>query len=139
MGAFIGDLLDIDPGQAKTIQKDYFRRHGTTLRGLMVEQDLDPGAFLEYVHEIDLEKLPPDPALAGLLARIPGAKYVFTNGSVAHAERVLNRLGVAEHFSGIFDIVAAAVSRDPEGSLRVALLAIGSARTGTGTVLGEGL
>jgi putative hydrolase of the HAD superfamily len=32
---------------------------------------------------------------------------IFTNGSVRHAESVLDRLGVSHHFEGIFDIVAA--------------------------------
>jgi len=106
MGAFIGDLLDVGPVEAKTIQKQYFHTHGTTLRGLMVEQNMEPAAFLDYVHEIDLAVLPPDPALAELLARISGRKFIFTNGSVPHAERVTDRLGVRQHFDGIFDIVA---------------------------------
>jgi len=106
MGAFIGDLFDVGPVEAKTIQKQYFHTHGTTLRGLMVEQNMAPEAFLDYVHEIDLEVLPPDPALDALLDRIPGRKFIFTNGSVPHAERVTERLGVRQHFEGIFDIVA---------------------------------
>ena len=36
---------------------------------------------------------------------LPGRKLIFTNGTVAHAEKVLARLGVREHFTGIFDIV----------------------------------
>ena len=106
MGEFIGELFSIDRVEAKTIQKDYFRRHGTTLRGLMVEHGLDPSEFLNYVHDIDLTPIPPSPDLDRALGRLEGRKLVFTNGSVPHAERVMDRLGVAHHFEAVFDIVA---------------------------------
>jgi len=38
------------------------------------------------------------------LEALPGQKYVFTNGSVDHASRVLNKLGIEENFAGVFDI-----------------------------------
>ncbi|MDJ0896197.1 MAG: pyrimidine 5'-nucleotidase [Alphaproteobacteria bacterium] len=107
MGAFISDALGIDRVEARTLQKQYFREHGTTLRGLMTIHGIDPHAFMDYVHDIDLSPVQADPDLGGSLARLPGRKLVFTNGSVAHAERVLDRLGVTEHFAEIFDIAAA--------------------------------
>ena len=42
---------------------------------------------------------------------------VFTNGTVRHAERVLERLGVAHHFEAIYDIVAADYVPKPEMSV----------------------
>lgn len=105
MGEFISRLLKVDAVEAKRIQKDMFYRHGTTLRGLMSEHEVDPDAFLDYVHDIDHSPVPADPALAAALERLPGRKLIFTNGTVAHAERVLARLGVHAHFNGIFDIV----------------------------------
>ena len=36
---------------------------------------------------------------------LTGHKVIFTNGTVAHAEKVLARIGISGHFSGIFDIV----------------------------------
>ena len=47
---------------------------------------------------------------------------MFTNGSVAHAERVLGRLGVAEHFAEIFDIAAADFIPKPEPASYEALV-----------------
>ena len=41
------------------------------------------------------------------LHALPGRKLVFTNGTVAHAEKVLARIGVTHHFGDIFDIVHA--------------------------------
>jgi putative hydrolase of the HAD superfamily len=87
------------------VQKDYYRRYGTTLRGLMEEHGVQPDDFLEFVHDIDHSVVQPDPRLASALRRLPGRKFIFTNGSRAHAEKVAERLGVTDHFEDIFDIV----------------------------------
>jgi putative hydrolase of the HAD superfamily len=105
MGTFIAELLGVDRAAAKAVQKDYFYRYGTTLRGLMLEHDVPPDAFLDYVHDIDHSPIPADEPLARALETLPGRKLIFTNGTVAHAEKVLARLGVGGHFTGIFDIV----------------------------------
>jgi putative hydrolase of the HAD superfamily len=105
MGQFIADLLKVDRVEARRIQKDYFFRHGTTLRGLMVEHSIDPDAFLDFVHDIDHSPVPANAALAAALEGLAGRKLIFTNGTVAHAERVMQRLGVDTHFHGVFDIV----------------------------------
>jgi putative hydrolase of the HAD superfamily len=106
MGEFIVELLGVELAEAKRLQKNYFREHGTTLRGLMTVHGVDPRRFLDHVHRIDLSPIPADPALAAALAALPGRKYVFTNGSVRHAENILGHLGIAELFSGIFDVEA---------------------------------
>jgi putative hydrolase of the HAD superfamily len=104
MGEFISDLLAVDLAEAKRLQKIYFREHGTTLRGLMNVHNIDPTAFLDHVHQIDLSPVPADVALAAALAALPGRKLIFTNGTVRHAENILSHLGIAEHFVGLFDI-----------------------------------
>ncbi len=107
IGAFIADYLKCSPEAAHELQKQYFREYGTTLHGLMVHHGLNPQAFLDFVHQIDVTAIPPNPALDQALARLPGRKVIFTNGSTAHAENVMRRLGVADRFEAIFDIVAA--------------------------------
>ncbi|MFO1189858.1 MAG: pyrimidine 5'-nucleotidase [Alphaproteobacteria bacterium] len=107
MAGFIANQLGLDPVTARHLQKRYFHEHGTTLRGLMLEHGTDPTAYLAYVHDIDLSPVRPDPRLDRALARLPGRKVVFTNGSVRHAENVMARLGVSGHFDAVFDIVAA--------------------------------
>ena len=106
MGEFISGLLDVDLDEAKRLQKIYFREHGTTLRGLMNVHRIDPAAFLDHVHQIDLSPVPADAALVAALAALPGRKLVFTNGTVRHAENILGHLGIADHFADIFDIAA---------------------------------
>ena len=122
IGAFIARLLDIDAGEARRIQKQYFRDHGTTLSGLMHHHDIDPHDFLGFVHEIDLACIPPSPGLDQSLERLPGAKVIFTNGSTGHAENGLARLGVAEHFSGIFAITDADFIPKPQAAPYAAMV-----------------
>ena len=107
MGEFIGNLFGIDAVAAKQRQKGFFHQHGTTLRGLMMEHDVDPADFLAYVHNIDLSVLPALPELRRAVTALPGRKLIFTNGTVAHAERVLGRIGLDGCFEAVFDIVAA--------------------------------
>jgi len=122
IGAFIADLLQVDGAEAKRLQKHYFSRYGTTLRGLMDHHGIAPGAFLDFVHAIDVSPVPPSPALDAALRALDGRKLIFTNGSVAHAERVMARLGVAERFTGVFDIVAADYQPKPNPATYAALI-----------------
>jgi putative hydrolase of the HAD superfamily len=113
MKSFISQLLSIDEEEAHRIQKEYFHTHGTTLRGLMDNHGLAPSEFLDYVHDIDVSPVPPNPALDDVLHRLPGRKIIYTNGSVIHAENVSHRLGIRHHFDGIFDIIAADYNPKP--------------------------
>jgi len=113
MTQFIADRLDVSPEAALTIQKTYFREHGTTMRGLMTVDRIDPEDFLAFVHEIDLACVPPDPVLVEALTRLPGRKIVHTNGSQRHAERLLDHLRIAGSFCGVIDIAAAGYEPKP--------------------------
>jgi putative hydrolase of the HAD superfamily len=106
MSAFIEELLGLDPAAARKLQKDLYYEHGTTLSGLMAEHGVAPDAFMDYVHDIDLAPVPHAPELAAAIARLEGRKFIFTNGSARHAERVAEKLGVLGSFDGIFDIAA---------------------------------
>jgi len=103
--AYVGRLLSLPPEEAQRVQKDYYRRYGTTLRGLMEEHGIEPDDFLEYVHDIDHSPVEPNPRLAAAIGALPGRKFILTNGSRAHAEKVAERLGITNHLEDIFDIV----------------------------------
>lgn len=106
MTEFISRYLDVDAVEAKRIQKDFYIEHGTTLSGLMTVYGLEPAEFLEYVHDIDVSAVIADAPLGHAIEALPGRKLVFTNGSLAHAENVITRLGIGHVFDGIFDIVS---------------------------------
>ncbi len=114
MGEFVSRLLKIEYAEAKLRQKQLFYKYGTTLRGLMVEHGVVPDGFLDYVHDIDHSPVPANPALDQALHALPGRKLIFTNGTVAHAEKILARIGVTHHFGDIFDIIHADFIPKPE-------------------------
>ena len=113
MTLFIAEQLKLEPEAARIIQKAYYHSHGTTLSGLMEVHGIEPLAFLEFVHDIDLAPVAADPALAAALSRLPGRRLVYTNGSRAHAERVLDKLGIAPLFEAVHDIVASEFQPKP--------------------------
>jgi putative hydrolase of the HAD superfamily len=106
MSAFIQNLLGLDPVAARKVQKDLYYEHGTTLSGLMAKHDVKPDVFMDFVHDIDLAPVSHMPELAEAISRLDGRKFIFTNGSARHAERVAGKLGVLDAFDGIFDIAA---------------------------------
>jgi putative hydrolase of the HAD superfamily len=110
---FVAARLNIAPEEAFRLQKDYYRRYGTTMRGMMTEHGISADDFLAFVHDIDHSPLEPNPEMGAAIERLPGRKLILTNGSVAHAGSVLDRLGIAHHFEAVFDIVAAELEPKP--------------------------
>ncbi|WP_037498933.1 pyrimidine 5'-nucleotidase [Sphingomonas jaspsi] len=106
MSSYVQRLLDVDPIEARRLQKQYFRDHGTTLAGLMKLHEVDPHDFLDDVHDINFDRVSPDRRLADALTRLPGRRFIFTNGNDAYAERVLKAIGIDAHFHGMIDIHA---------------------------------
>jgi putative hydrolase of the HAD superfamily len=106
IGRYIADWLKVTPEEARVVQKQYWRDHGTSMRGMMTLHGVNPTHYLDYVHDIDYSPVEANPALEASLRALPGRKLIFTAGDVPHAERVMERLGVAHHFEAIFDIAA---------------------------------
>lgn len=113
MNEFIATRFGLTEEAAAERRRIYFREHGTTMRGLMTVDNVDPHEFLAFVHEIDLACVPPNPDLVAAVGALRGRKIVHTNGSVRHAERLLDHLGLSGSFSGIVDIVAAEFDPKP--------------------------
>ena len=106
MTDFIMAHFNLSREEAAEMKTRLFRTYGTTMHGLMKEHNMSPDAFLAYVHEIDLSDVSYDGELDKSIARLPGRKHIYTNGTVRHAERILEAFGIRQHFDHIFDIVA---------------------------------
>jgi putative hydrolase of the HAD superfamily len=104
MTDYVTALLQLPRDQARIRQKELYRQYGTTLNGLMREHDVDAEDYLRFVHDIDLCDLGPDAELSAALARLPGRRFVFTNGCRDHAARILERLQMAHLFDDVWDI-----------------------------------
>jgi putative hydrolase of the HAD superfamily len=112
--AYVAKFLDVTHEEAFRVQKDYYRRYGTTMRGLMTEHGLNPDDFLDFVHEIDHSPLTPNPILGAAIEALPGRKLILTNGTRKHADAVMRRLAIHHHFEDVFDIVAADLEPKPQ-------------------------
>jgi putative hydrolase of the HAD superfamily len=88
MSFFISKKLNVSLEEAKKIQKNYFHEYNTTLNGMIKNHKIDAEEFLEFVHDVDLNFLKKDINLQNELANLMGKKYIFTNGSKAHASNV---------------------------------------------------
>ncbi len=110
---YIAGFLAIPREEAFRVQKDYYKRYGTSMRGLMTEHGMAPDDFLDFVHQIDHSPLQPNPALGRAIAKLRGRKLILTNGTRQHADAVLARLKLAHHFDDVFDIVAAELEPKP--------------------------
>jgi putative hydrolase of the HAD superfamily len=110
---FVANWLQVTPDEAFRIQKDYYKRYGTTMRGMMTEHGVHADDYLAYVHAIDHSPLEPNPAMGAAIASLSGRKLILTNGSTDHAGKVLERLGIGHHFEAVFDIIAAELEPKP--------------------------
>lgn len=110
---YIADFLKVSHEEAFRVQKDYYKRYGTSMRGLMTVHGMAPDDFLDFVHQIDHSPLEPNPALGAALEKLPGRKLILTNGTRKHADAVMQRLAVHTHFEDVFDIIAAELEPKP--------------------------
>ena len=111
---FLVRRCGVDAASVAAAQQRYRDEFGSTLAGLMAEKQTEPESFLSFVHDVDYGVFDANPKLAHALAGICGRRYIFTNGSTEHAENVLGRLGIADLFDDVFDIVRAGYVPKPK-------------------------
>jgi putative hydrolase of the HAD superfamily len=111
---FMMRMFGLDALSLRALQKHYYLRYGTTLRGLMSEHGVDPHQYLTFVHDVDRSSLHPNHTLAQAIAALPGRKLILTNGSRDHALKTTQRIGVDHLFEEVFDIIAADFVAKPD-------------------------
>ena len=104
MTEYIKKSFSLSHVDALDLQKDMYKKYGLTLRGLIIEKNIDPDPFLDYVHDVEFDDLHIDYELKDLLGKINGQKLIYTNASYNHAQNILKSMGVFEEFEIIFDI-----------------------------------
>lgn len=116
MTGFISRYLALQPEEARLLQEEYFHDYGATLSGMMDIHGMDPAEFLDYVHDVDLSVLAPQPALRAAIQALPGRKLIFTNGSRGHIRNVTRHLNLHDLFDGGFAIEDAHYKPKPKRS-----------------------
>ncbi len=124
MTGYVMEALGVTEGEADRLRRHYWRDYGTTLAGLMAEHDLDPEPYLAAVHDIDLGHLVPAPELALAIARLPGRRIVYTNGSEPYAQRVLAARGLGGLFDAVYGVEHAGYRPKPEQAAFEAVFAL---------------
>ena len=114
MTDWVMQALQVDRDRADHLRAYYWQIYGTTLAGLMREHDVDPGPYLNEVHDIDFSVLVPDPGLARSIARLPGRKIIYTNACAPYAEKVLSARGLAGLFDAIYGVEHAEFHPKPD-------------------------
>ena len=114
MGEFISKNLSMDMSEAKKLQSKYYKKHGTTLRGLMDNHGIDPDHFLEEVHRLDYSIVGSNKILNEELHKLEGRKIIYTNANKKHVIDVLDRIDLTNFFDEIFDIKMANYIPKPE-------------------------
>ena len=101
---FIMSKYSLDIDKAKKIQKEYYLKYGLTLRGLIIEKNLEPEEFLDYVHDVEHPELKKDDQLISKIRILEGKKIIFTNATSKHAKKILKILELEDDFDQIIDI-----------------------------------
>jgi len=125
MTDYVSGFLGLARDKARLRQKDLYHQYGTTLNGLMHEHGCDAEHYLSFVHDIDLSGLTADAALRDAVERLPGRRFIFTNGCRAHAGRILARLEMAHLFESVWDIRTIGFAPKPDPAAYASVVAAG--------------
>jgi putative hydrolase of the HAD superfamily len=131
--------MGFPPDQIEVLREKYFLEYGTTLRGLQANYKVDIEDYLAFVHDVPLEKhIQRDEGMRKVIQSLSAHKYIFTNADSAHANRVINVLGLQGVFDGILDVhtIAPYCKPMPE-SFELALKAAGSPNPNTCALLDD--
>jgi putative hydrolase of the HAD superfamily len=125
---YLIEVMDFSKDEVPELRHRLWAQYGTTLRGLQAEYNVDMADYLAFVHDVPIDSaIAPDPILEQSLANLPQRKFIFTNADKSHAQRVLQRLGIAPLFEDIIDIYAQAPHCKPQQeAFTIALRAAGT-------------
>ena len=112
---YLEKVVRLPSSRVDVIRQEYLRAYGTTLSGLMEHHGVDPLDYLDYVHDVPVaDCVPTDDRLPAMLAALPGEKYIFSNASRRHCDKVLEHLRIADLFADIYDIIRMNFRPKPE-------------------------
>lgn len=101
----VADFFGYDMEKAIALRKERIIHYSTTLEWLRSEGLTDIEAFLAHVHpDNEADELLPQPGLRDFLLSLPLPMSVLTNAPHEHADRVLDKLGIADLFVSVTDI-----------------------------------
>ena len=101
----VADFFKCDMEEAQKLRAERIVHYSTTLEWLRDEGMTDFEGFLRHVHpDNEADELMPQPKLRDFLISLPYPKSILTNAPHEHADRVLEKLKVADLFDAVTDI-----------------------------------
>ncbi|MDR3343141.1 MAG: HAD-IA family hydrolase [Treponema sp.] len=103
---YIATYLGISPEEAIRQRQEHMQWYGTTLEWLRAEKGLtDIDAYYAAIHpEGEADTLPPNPMLRNFLQSLPLPLAILTNSPKEHADRILQKIGITDRFTHLFDL-----------------------------------
>ena len=103
---FLKKQFGVDDEGASRMRQDFWRRYGTTLRGLVRHHGTDPKHFLAETHVFPelADMVVHENALKHALVRLGGTRLVFSNAPRHYVEEVLRAIGLARYFDAVYTI-----------------------------------
>ena len=106
INAYLRRYFAVDEAGANQMREKFWRTYGTTLNGLMRHHGADPRHFLKETHVFPelADMVVRENALKHALARLGGAKLVFSNAPRHYVQEVLHAIGLSRYFDGVYTI-----------------------------------
>ncbi len=101
---YIMETCSLQKKEAEQLRTNMFKDYGLTLRGLMLEKNIDPDSYLDFIHDVTHPELVIDSELNNFLRNLMGKKFIYTNASKKHALNVMDGMGITDQFDDILDI-----------------------------------
>jgi len=101
----VAETLGVDIEAANGLRRQYWKRYGATVIGLVRHHGVDADQFLRRSHDFDVAPLiRAERGLAQRLRGLPGRKVLLTNAPFHYARAVLRHLGILHHFDSLWAI-----------------------------------
>ena len=106
INAFLRRHFSVDEAEANRMREHFWRTYGTTLNGLMRHHGVHPRHFLAETHVFPelADLVVRENALKHALQRLGGTKLVFSNAPRRYVGQVLQAIGLARSFDGVYAI-----------------------------------
>ena len=103
MTSFIQSELSISYVEANRLRVEYWKRYGTTARGMQERHGVAFQPFLSFSHHLPCFELyiKFKPYVGKILGRLIGRKYIVTNSPKNYAIEVLKKNGLLRYFDDI--------------------------------------
>ena len=113
MTCYIKRELELSDDDANYLRINYWKRYGSTVRGLVENHGVSMKNFLSFTHKlssiaplIDVQK-----KVTRVIGKLPGKKYVVTNSPKKYAYEVLKIGNLLRCFDGIYSVEDMVVHR----------------------------